>query len=218
MFNDFLSGLKEQFSKKELPGIDAHKKLAPLTSHDSRFNYSEIKNYRESSVLVLFYPKGNQPYIPLIKRPDYDGIHSGQISLPGGKREEEDQDLEATALRETSEEIGADISQVRILGKLTPLYIPPSNFMVNPFVGYVEETPSFEIDPVEVQRLIQTPISFFLEKNNVLNKEIEIIRRSGRMSEVVKLETPYFDLEGEVLWGATAMILSELKELLHNSH
>ncbi|HEX9650703.1 MAG TPA: CoA pyrophosphatase, partial [Cyclobacteriaceae bacterium] len=183
-------------------------------TENSRFNYSEIKGYKESSVLVLIFPQNGSAYIPLIKRPDYDGIHSGQISLPGGKREVQDKNLVDTALRETWEEIGAQINQIKILGSLTPLYIPPSNFMVNPFVGFVESKPQFKIDPVEVQKIIEAPVSYFVEGNNVLNKEIEIIRKSGKANEVIKLETPYFDLEGEVLWGATAMILSELKELM----
>ena len=214
MFNELIKKLQERFKERELPGVEAHKKLAPFRTENSRFNYSEIKGYKESSVLVLIFPQNGSAYIPLIKRPDYDGIHSGQISLPGGKREVKDKNLVDTALRETWEEIGAQINQIKILGSLTPLYIPPSNFMVNPFVGFVESKPQFKIDPVEVQKIIEAPVSYFMEGSNVLNKEIEIIRKSGKANEVIKLETPYFDLEGEVLWGATAMILSELKELM----
>jgi 8-oxo-dGTP pyrophosphatase MutT (NUDIX family) len=217
MFPKLLEQLRKAFHANSLPGVEAHRKFSPQRNSDSRFNNSTLTEYKESSVLVLLFPVEGVPFIPLIKRPDYDGIHSGQISLPGGKREAGDKDLMATALRETREEIGADPAQITILGQLTPLYIPPSNFLVTPFVGYASVRPDFKMDPVEVQKIIEAPVDYFTGENNILNREIEVIRKTGTSEEVVKLQTPYFDLEGEVLWGATAMILSELKEIIRIS-
>jgi len=214
MFLEFIELIRGKFAKGELPGTEAHRKLAPQNAEKSRFDYSSITDYRESGVLILLFPKDDKPFIPLIKRPEYEGIHSGQISLPGGKKEDFDESLIQTALREANEEIGVDAGSIHILGGLTPLYIPPSKFMVSPFVGYVETQPHFIPDPTEVQRIFETPIEYFLKSSNLLNKEMEIVRRTGKTNKVVRLETPYFDLEGEVLWGATAMILSELKEIV----
>lgn len=214
MFSEFIEMLSNKFKEGRLPGINAHKKLAPLNAEKSRFDYSGITDYRESSVLILLFPKNDKPFLPLIKRPEYEGIHSGQISLPGGKKEEKDKTLIETALRETREEIGVDASLVTILGGLTPLYIPPSKFLVTPFVAFTEIRPQFVPDPTEVQKIFEAPIDYFLSSGNLLNKKMEIVRKTAGVEKVVKLETPYFDLEGEVLWGATAMILSELKEIL----
>jgi 8-oxo-dGTP pyrophosphatase MutT (NUDIX family) len=143
----------------------------------------------------------------LIQRPEYDGIHSGQISLPGGRYEEMDGQVLNTALRESKEEVGIEPGSVEIIGKLSELYIPPSNFMVYPFVGYTPHRPLFRTDKKEVQRLIETDLDDLLNDNNIKTKVFRI--HSG-----IKISTPCYEIKGDVIWGATAMMLSEFREVI----
>jgi 8-oxo-dGTP pyrophosphatase MutT (NUDIX family) len=142
----------------------------------------------------------------LIERMTYNGHHSGQIAFPGGKVEPTDRDLQETALREFFEETGADITPT-VIGKLTPVYIPISKFMVQPFVSYVEQKPNFSASAYEVNALIEWEIDHLLNPNII--KETTVEPMPG-----YKLKTPYFDVQGKVLWGATAMMLNELKWVL----
>ena len=201
---------KIQFRLKAgLPGEEAQKKMMAMPANLKRFDLRAREGARSSSVLILMYPGDGEVYIPLIVRNDYKGAHSGQVGLPGGKKEEEDDDLEATALRETEEELGIAREEVRILGKLTELYIPVSNFKVHPFLGMMSSKPLFKPDPYEVNRLIETPL------RNLLNPELRKMKKI-KVNKVFNLDAPYFDLENQTVWGATAMILGEFMHILED--
>lgn len=159
-----------------------------------------------SSVLILLFPAADGIRTVFIKRPRYDGVHSGQISLPGGKAEPGDPDTGYTALRETEEEIGVPAGEITLIGKLSELYIPPSNFLVTPWIGYVTFTPVFKPDPSEVDGLLEALIRDLADDRNV--KEV-LISVHG-----MELKAPAFVMHGEVIWGATAMILSEFREVI----
>ncbi|TDQ18757.1 NUDIX domain-containing protein [Algoriphagus boseongensis] len=204
---EYLISILEKRLKNPLPGKEAHFQMAPTPVDMRRFDPKLPENHRKSGVLILFYPEEGKAYFPLIKRPDYPGVHGGQIALPGGKMEELDEDLIQTALREAEEEIGVSRSQVRVIGQMSPLFIPTSNFLVNPVVGFVLEKPQMKPEEKEVQRIIETPVSRIFASEFRRRKILEL--GSG-----IKLDTPYFEIDGEMVWGATAMILSELIHLL----
>lgn len=206
MFQLFIDNLKTNL-QKPLPGVEAQFEMAHVKRDKVLANSYESQNYRPSAVLILLYPnEQQQTSVLLIERMTYNGHHSGQIALPGGKVEPDDIDLQATALREFFEETGADITPT-IIGKLTPVYIPVSKFMVQPFVSYVEQKPNFSASVYEVNELIEWEI------NQLLNPEI-IKETIIEPTPGLKLKTPYFDVQGKVLWGATAMMLNELKWVL----
>lgn len=189
-----------------LPGAEAQELMMPVESTRARFELNQ-NDARLGSVLILFYPSDGEIYLPLTQRHDYGGTHGGQVSFPGGKWEESDADLEYTALRETSEEIGVNVSDITVIGKLTELYIPPSNFRVTPVVGFTERKPEFNIDPYEVKELVEVPLSLLVRKSTIKRKDIPV---RGSYS----LNAPFFDLAGKTVWGATAMMLSELVEVV----
>ncbi len=200
----------EKILKSPLPGRLGQETMAPLPVDESRFPIQLEKEYRKGAVLILFYPDQDLTLVPFIKRPIYKGVHSGQISFPGGKWELGDNDLKVTALREAEEEIGVNSNKIEILGSLSELYIPPSNFLVSPFIGYTLEKPEFVPDPLEVDRIITFP---FHQLVHLSTRKIGSVKaRSG-----LKLNAPYFEIDKEVVWGATAMILGELLYLWENS-
>jgi 8-oxo-dGTP pyrophosphatase MutT (NUDIX family) len=156
---------------------------------------------------MLFYPKNGMTHLVLIVRNSYEGVHSGQIAFPGGKWETEDADYSVTALRETHEEVGILPNQMEIIKLFTPTYIPPSNFMVYPFFGICKEEVCFVLDPTEVSSIIELPLSVFLSDKI-------IIEANMTTSYATNINVPAFEIEGHVVWGATAMMLSELKDVL----
>ncbi len=160
-------------------------------------------------MLVLLYPREGQLYLPLIRRTEYNGAHSGQISLPGGRKEAGDPDPVATALREAQEEIGVDPAAVTVLGELTPLYIWASHFQVQPVVGWTPQRPHFCLDPQEVAGLLEVSLEELRDPSNREEEEWELRGRRVRV--------PFFRIQGQVVWGATAMILSELLALLEET-
>ncbi|HSH50364.1 MAG TPA: CoA pyrophosphatase, partial [Bacteroidales bacterium] len=166
MYTNFFNQLKEEF-KKELPGEMAQNKMAPKI----RRHFKTFSKRRNAGILILLFAKNNQLYTVCIKRTEYNGAHSGQISFPGGKFEPGDQTLEQTALRESKEEIGIDPEKVSVLGKLTPLYIPVSNFYVLPFVGFYASAPKFNREPDEVEKIIEIPLSDLLNTENCTLQE-----------------------------------------------
>jgi 8-oxo-dGTP pyrophosphatase MutT (NUDIX family) len=156
--------------------------------------------------LLLLYPDSATTRVVFIKRNEYTGPHSAQISFPGGMKEAADADLAATALRETEEEVGVPADEMELLGRLTPLQIPVSNICVHPFVGWLGHTPVFRPDRSEVQYLICPAIAHLLDKRN---------HKKGRFNRKgAEIITPYIDIDGEMLWGATAMMFSEFMAIL----
>lgn len=193
MFRNFINRLEHQLGQ-DLPGEETQFSMAPF----ARIRIAEIekKNYdpKKSAVLILLFPEGDSIYTLLIQRQDYEGVHSGQVAFPGGKFEENDIELKQTALRETAEEVGVIPADIQILGSLTDVYIPPSNYLVKPFVGFVSKKPQFIIDPFEVKQIIPVDL-FALNDIKIVGKKV-IMQSSG-----YKIKTPYYDIEGFTVWG-----------------
>lgn len=165
-------------------------------------------NAKESAVLILLYEKNNETYLVLTERKTYPGAHSGQISLPGGKKDEEDTSFENNALRETEEEIGIEKSKIEILSSLTHLYIPVSNFIVFPFVGTLNEVPHFVKEEKEVEQILEVRLSDLMDEGNIIDKTIRVDSKN------IQFQSPAYAVNGVEVWGATAMILSEFLSLL----
>ncbi len=188
--------------KSPLPGEKAQMMMAASSRKTGQYNMEKNISPRLSSVMILLYFANNEWKFPLIKRPEYNGVHSGQMALPGGRMEDNDADRINTAIRETEEETGADLRKVEILGQLTELKIRASGNSVLPVIGCLPEIPVFRPDPVEVDSLHTVSIDYLLNDENRKITKIKI-------SEQYRVEAPYFDVDGQVVWGATAMILSE---------
>ncbi|MBT6438997.1 MAG: CoA pyrophosphatase [Flavobacteriales bacterium] len=206
-FDIFQSKLLAEL-EKPLPGIEAHFKLAPYKRLIGKNAREKDPSPKLSAVLALLFPKNNEPHILLTLRNTYKGVHSKQVSFPGGKREKIDTSFEQTALRETEEEIGINTKSIQILGKLTEVYIPPSRFLVHPFVGVTPSSPIFKPDAHEVSEIIECPISQLLDDSIIKEKNIFLTTTQQKM------KTKYFDVNGHVVWGATAIMLSELKDII----
>jgi len=207
-FKQILHALEAELMKP-LPVKDKQFQMSSIRRIREITDESQIKNGVKSSVLILLYPclQGNEISIVLIQRPSYEGVHGGQISLPGGRSEEKDRDLKETAIRETQEEIGIDPAKIITIGVLTELYIPPSNFLVLPYVGYTLEKPIFNPDPQEVAGMIEIGLTDLKNDKNVKSKDIYV--RPG-----FSVFGPCFEIDGHTIWGATAMILNEFKEIV----
>lgn len=211
-FSDFLV-IISKIKNISLPAERSQFKMLPPSRMKNRETYKEaMKQAKQSAVLALFYPDGdNQTKFALIKRKAYNGVHSSQISFPGGKVEMSDMNLEYTAKRETHEEIGIMPVEVNIVKELTKVYIPPSNFVVQPFMGILKETPSFILQETEVADLLEVSVIDFINEANVVTKTV-----STSYNE--KVDVPAFLLNGHIVWGATAMMLSEVKDLINAAH
>ncbi len=191
-----------------MPGIASQKTMSASSELDERFRLASRKNARASSVLLLLYEMQGRIHFPLMQRPIYDGVHSGQISLPGGKMEPEDDSLEATALRETEEEIGVDRSSITIIGSLTDLFVPVSNFIIQPIVGVTNQQPSFIPEPLEVENVIEADLHKLIESKP--SSKVIVVKRAGTAgTRSYNIDAPYFDVDGNTVWGATAMLLAE---------
>lgn len=204
---DFFAHLSKNL-EKQLPGPAAQAIMSP-SIRDYSLKSNDRSAARNSGVLLLLYPKEEQIHTCLIKRSTGTHNHSGQMSLPGGKYEKTDASLIHTALREAQEELGIPSGEVQILGCLSQLYIPVSNFHVLPVVGVLNTPPDFIPNTFEVQQLVEVPLHQLFAPANI--REQEIIKNG------ITIRAPYFDAKGHKVWGATAMILSELNELLKNS-
>lgn len=202
-FNNFIKQL-ENALLLPLPGETAQLKMSPRYIK----SFKHIENTILASVLILLYPIKNEPWTVFIKRAEYHGAHSGQISLPGGKYETSDINLEQTALRETSEELGVNRDHVRVIGKLSPLHIPVSQFNVQPFIGVSSIRPVWNPDPNEVTYLIETSIKELTNHSNIKN---EIWNIHG-----ISRDIAFYHIKNEKIWGATAMIISEFLEIINS--
>ena len=209
-FSHFTSRIK-QLEKLELGGLASQFKLVPQI----RLHYSDEmirkNNPKKAAVLALFYPDTNhQTRFILTQRAQYNGTHSSQISFPGGKQDPNDDTLKQTALRETYEEIGISRNTIEIVKELSNTYIPPSNFMVTPFIGVTHKTPHFKPN-YEVDSILEICVDDLL---NDLN--ISTVKMTTSYMEAI--DVPCFKFNSEIVWGATAMMLSEIKDLLHGIH
>ncbi len=206
-FKDFASLLRG-LPYDRLPGLEAQLKLAPVNRKLEISSLGNGKNAVKSAVLFLFFPDENGCTTTVfIKRPEYNGAHSGQISFPGGRYETTDPSLEYTALRETHEEIGVPVSDIEVAGKLSDLFIPPSNYIVSPYIGITRKRPAFKADPLEVAAILEIELSDFFQTANCRTKELVLI--GG-----YRLQTPCFEINGHTIWGATAMMVSEFLEFV----
>ena len=201
--------LLKQIQNAQLEGENAHQIYSP--PYRPLFSYEEIltKDPKFAAVNILLYLKDNEWYFPLMVRTTNDrDRHSGQISLPGGKKEEYDENFEVTAKRETSEEMGIDIHYNRIIREMSPIYIPPSNFYVRAFVSYTKKNPKFILQKTEAVELIEFPVTALLS----LSEQPEMmVLPSSRGVQV-----PVINFNNYIIWGATSMILSEFSHLLKN--
>ena len=206
-FQDFLNYVPK-FVEVILPASESHYKMAPQERIDT-LNALEMesKNPKKAAVMMLFYPKNGRTHLVLIVRNSYEGVHSAQIAFPGGKFEIDDLNFENTALRETYEEIGVTPDFMEIIKSFTHIYIPPSNFLVYPFMGICKEEIIFIPDSTEVAEIIELPLSYFLDDNIIVTVNMST-------SYGINCVVPAFKIEEHIVWGATAMMLSELKDVL----
>lgn len=205
-FDELIFFLEKRLTEP-LPGIAAQSKMMPTLEDGTSAKIQHATRPREGAVMILLYMENGSIRFPLIQRSLYDGVHSGQMALPGGKKEAEDVSLIQTALRETEEEVGVSARSVKVIGNLSPFFVAASNVRVLPVVAATAGVPSFVPEPAEVQEIITPTLDQLLFSKNKGIKRMNI-----RNSTSVK--APYYRLEGKTVWGATAMILSEYIALL----
>lgn len=207
-FNDFLNSISK-IENIPLPAEASQFKMVPPYRRELvRQQKEAMKNAKKAGVLALFYPdKLEKTKFMLIERKSNKGVHSAQVAFPGGKFESQDTSLQDTAVRETFEEVGVPTSDIEVVQKLTEVYIPPSNFYVEPYLGFARNTPKFSKQDDEVETLIEVDLTYFLNNDRVNTNMV-------KTSYGVDVEVPAFKLNEYVVWGATAMILSEIKDLL----
>ncbi|NCA85010.1 MAG: CoA pyrophosphatase [Clostridia bacterium] len=200
----FITRLQQQLGEP-LPGTNAHQRLMPEIRRRYPAN-PDISAATPSSVMALFFEQARDLRLVFIQRPFYNGVHSGQIAFPGGRAEITDADTCQTALRETEEETGIPAENIQVLGQLSDLYIPPSNFLVHPFVGYLTDEPHFVPDPVEVQEIFTVKLDDLLHPNAIKTRTVTGANYTA--------DVPCFFIDNRLIWGATSMILSELIEVI----
>ena len=205
-FQEFIESLKIKLAQP-LPGQIAHQSALPPNRKASDIKALEGSETKKAAVLILIENNQNQAEIVFILRSTYNGTHSGQISFPGGKREKGDSDYLETALRETEEEIGINRTDLKVMGALSPIYIPPSNFLVYPFVAFSHSVLNKRAEEKEVANIYTINLEQLFAKETL--KETNINHSSGQVYKV-----PAFNINGLKIWGATAMILAELKHVV----
>ncbi|TBN06314.1 CoA pyrophosphatase [Hyunsoonleella flava] len=207
-FDEFVA-LLSKIKNIELPAESSHFKMVPPTRKAfAQYSDEQLKNAKRAGVLALFYPNNsNETKFVLMLRKTYKGVHSAQVSFPGGKKESQDKNLEETALRETFEEVGVPIPDIKVVRPLSQVFIPPSNFCVKPFVGFMDKMPTFIKEESEVEEIIEVKLSDLMNDTNLISKTI-------KTSYSANIEVPAFNLNGFTVWGATAMMLSEVKDII----
>lgn len=190
--------------QKKLPGDVSHARMA--ANSKARLAAKPNDRTRKSAVLILFYPYKGDIFVPLILRPPYDGVHSGQMAFPGGRYELSDENLIRTALREAQEEIGLRLTDVNVLGIMTEIFIPPSNFFALPVVATIPYRPDFFPDPREVEDVIEVPLVELMDHSIVGSGQV-VVRG-------VSIDAPHYLIQTHKVWGATAMMISELIDIL----
>jgi len=207
-FETYINKLDIALSGK-LPGKEAQMLMSPSDRGERFRSFAEQENAKNSAILILLYPKNGEAHTVFIQRNTYNGHHSGQIAMPGGKSEQGDKDHTATALREAQEEIGIISNDVKVIGSLSKLYIPVSNINVYPIVGYIDYEPDIKVEPDEVQQALPFAISRLIDKNTVQSEILKI--------KEFEINAPYYNINGHHLWGATAMIMAEFVEIVKSS-
>lgn len=206
-FQDFLQFVPNLIPVA-LPAEEAHLKMAPAERADALKNIDlKEKDPRIAAVMMLLYPKKEKTHLVLIVRNAYNGVHSSQIAFPGGKYETFDANYEETALRETHEEVGVSPEKIEVIKHFTPMYIPPSNFLVYPFLGVSKEELLFYPDIKEVADIIELPLDVFMDDEIIIDATLST-------SYANNILVPAFNIQNHIVWGATAMMLSELREVL----
>jgi len=206
MIKEFIVQLTEQLAKP-LPGTQSQFRMLPDGRVKTYYETANLNSAKRGAVMILFYQKNKQFLIPMIQRPMYEGVHSAQIAFPGGKHDPTDVDFKHTALRETDEEIGVSQSKIQVLGSLTEIYIPPSNFLVQPYVGVIMEQPKYYPDINEVADIYEFDARDFLNPENIQTRSVSLFNG-------LKAFSPCYVIGEKVIWGATAMIISELTDVL----
>jgi 8-oxo-dGTP pyrophosphatase MutT (NUDIX family) len=207
MSQNLIDDLLRKFDS-ELPGERAHIEMAPINRPLSSFALKNAIEPRESAVSIILYPKDDAIHSILIQRPVYDGTHSGQIAFPGGKKEETDIHLEFTARRECFEEIGLPIESGFLIKEMTKVFIPVSNFIVYPFVFFVDLIPELIANEREVEEIIHYNIDHLLKDEHQSKMDILL------PNNILQKNIPCFEIQNKKIWGATALILNELKLIL----
>lgn len=207
-FDKFLESISK-IENIDLPGEESQFKMSPPFRKKLLERYKEkMKEAQHAGVMALFYPDVNkETRFVLILRKTYKGVHSAQIGFPGGKVEPQDKGLKDTALRETFEEVGVPVEDMEVLKQLSDVYIPPSNFYVQPYIGICRKTPRFVRQQDEVEAVVRVLLADLLDDSNVVKKKVPT-------SLGVDVTVPAIKLNKHLVWGATAMMLSEVKDLL----
>lgn len=200
----FVDNLKSAL-QHNLPGADAQNIMSPI---EDSIKYRQVpKEHKVASVMALLHPKQSELFLTLIKRASHPkDKHAGQLGFPGGKMELEDESFLECALRETEEEIGIQRNKIEVLGNLTPLYVFASNFNVYPYVGFTSEVPEYVVQESEVSSVIEVSIEKIFHPNNKIYKPV-------KLSIGADMEVAGYNVNNHFLWGATAMITSELEAI-----
>lgn len=209
LFEDFLARINAA-DLQMLPGENAHLRMAPPHRRNAVMPVAGSTSVRVAAVLALIVPDANRnAAIVIIERTGGSSVHASQFSFPGGKQEQ-DEELYNTALRETQEEIGVSKDHIAIVSELTRLFIPPSNFLVYPFLGIMHQRPVYSISENEVQQVYEIPLGDLLHESAV--KQGVFGSSSG-----YQVQAPFYEWSNVRIWGATAMMISEIIELIRMS-